>query len=229
MSGPLELVCEYCAHRSRGGESRCGHCGGPLRAALDVAETTVRGAREVVKGAHEVVRNAEKVAGVVGGEWQRFVLPAVGVLFAVLCAVLVWSCSPLRSAVAPPPPVSAAQALPELLAAAATSCERADAGRRAERCVLPAGSPLLFGGLAGGRELTLHTELAAPEELAATVRRWRSAGGTVLLDGRVYAAVGPSTTVLYADSRTGLLLETSAFTGPGAARTFLNRAGLLMP
>lgn len=228
MSGLPELVCEYCAHRSPGGESRCGHCGGPLRAALDIAETTVRGAREVVKDAHEVVSNAEKVAGVLGGEWQRFVLPAVGVLLAVLCAVLVWSCSPLRSAVAPPPPAAAAQALPELLAAA-TSCQSVDAGRRAERCVLPAGSPLLFGGLAGGRDLTLATELATPEELAATVRRWRAAGGTVLLDGRVYAAVGPSTTVLYADSRTGLVLETSAFTGPAAARAFLNRAGLLMP
>jgi DNA-directed RNA polymerase subunit RPC12/RpoP len=220
-----ELVCQYCSHRNTGADSRCAHCGAPLRATVD----TVKSVGEKLPA--QVAEVVEKVGGeaksIVDKAYPRWQWQAVGVvlLLMVVAAVLaVRSCSlPLPSNIGGTAPV---RAMPGSLRTAA-SCQPLDDGGQREKCVISATDPMLFGGIAGGREMTFYAELLPQDRLADSVSRWRGAGGSALVDGPVYAAIGPSATVWYADTRTGLRLETSNFTSRTAAQTFLSRAGLV--
>ncbi|MFR9770517.1 hypothetical protein [Nocardia sp. SC052] len=225
MSALPELACQYCGHRNTGADSRCAHCGAPLRAAVDA----VRSAAE------KLPAQAAEVAEKVGGEAKRFVdkayprwqWRAAGVLGLLMVVAVVWglrSCSPsLPSLAQGSAPV---RAMPDLLRTAAT-CQPLDSGGQREKCVIAATDPMLFGNIAGGRDLTFYAELLPQDRLADSISRWRGAGGTALVDGPVYAAIGPSATVWYADTRTGFRLETSNFAGRTGAQTFLSRAGLV--
>jgi hypothetical protein len=226
----IELICHYCSHRNTGADSRCGHCGAPLPSghpAATVADHLVR-AEQVVTGAAKAaaatetaVADAEKVAAEQYPKWQWAVAAAA---VAALIAALGIAVTQLRSV----PLVSmsgldAATVLPVQLRSAA-SCQRVDTA--AETCVIRADHPLLTGGITGGKELTLSVALDPPDRRAEAVRTWRAAGGTVLVDGPVFAAVSPSATLRYANTVVGLRFETSAFVGRAGAQTFLTRVGL---
>ncbi|MFD0364567.1 hypothetical protein ACFQZZ_24260 [Nocardia sp. GCM10030253] len=223
-----ELICQYCSHRNIGGAiSRCTHCGAPLRAAVHKASAAVESTAHVVEKTAGAAETAVKVvAGFPRWQWR-----ALGVLIAVvvgLGVVVARSCSvsslPSFSVV---PEQTAVSALPEALRSGA-SCAQLSATEMGQKCVIGASHPLLAGGIAGGKELTFSTQVSLPASLSDTIRRWRAAGGTtVLADGPVFTAIGPSATVWYADTRSGLRLETGTFTGKAAAQTFLTRAGLV--
>ncbi|WP_306360024.1 hypothetical protein [Nocardia sp. CC227C] len=141
---------------------------------------------------------------------------------AVLLACGVFVAGRFSPPVAPVATTSSAR-LPEPLRAATCRPYHAEPG---ERCVLAAGDPLLRG-LSAGRDLTFHVRTPTPDTLAATVERWRASARMIVADGDVFAAVGPSATVHYADTGTGVVLETGAFDGDRSARSFLERSGLL--
>ncbi|MEV2226044.1 hypothetical protein AB0E01_40190 [Nocardia vinacea] len=244
----VERVCQYCSHPNAGTESRCGHCGAPLhrlaaatgavaRAGEDVVgetEKSVAGVASVVAGAESVVTGAEKTV-VTGVEkfvqrfpqhWQwraaiaGIVATVIGSVFAIVqscSAPLVPSLPDLGAS------VGAAAALPETVRTAA-SCQQISTA--AEQCVILAGNPLLAGGITGGRELSLSVTVDSPDRLPANIARWRAAGGTVLADGPVFVAIGPSATVWYANTASGVRIETGSFTGRAGAQTFLSRSGL---
>ncbi|MEU2036508.1 hypothetical protein [Nocardia amamiensis] len=231
MSTLRELVCEYCGHRNTGADSRCGHCGAPLRASGDksvlgnklptqVAEV----AEKVGAEAEKAVAETKKIVGKTYPHWQ-WRAAGIGILVMIVAAVLgARSCSMALPSV--PRGDTPAQAMPSLLRSAA-SCEALDATGRGEKCVIAAGNPMLFGGIAGGRDLSFYSELVGPEQLADSLSRWRKARAVVLVDGPVYVAISPSATVWYADTRAGLRLETGTFAGQTAAQTFVSRAGLV--
>lgn len=225
MSAPSELICQYCSHRNTGADARCTHCGAPLRRAVDAVKSV----------GEQLPSQVAEVAEKVGGEARRFVdkayprwqWQAVGVLALLMIVAVVWglrSCSPslpsLTQGSAP------ARAMPDLLRTAAT-CQPLDSGGQREKCVVAATDPMLFGNIAGGRDLTFYAELLPQDRLAESISRWRGAGATAIVDGPVYVAIGPSATVWYADTRTGLRLETGNFAGRTGAQTFLSRAGLV--
>jgi hypothetical protein len=259
-----ELICQYCAHRNGGAESRCAHCGAPLAATvMHEAATGIREAATVVRAADELRRlpseraagaagalgrdagmmahsltpqrdSAEKPAPAAGNRLESMLeqwLAGVGwrtvavilAVLVVLALLLMRGCSALDMPVVGQ--VSAVEALPAALHTAA-SCGPAPGGAGGDRCAIPATSTLLAGGLTGGQELSFSVQVQRPDQLSATIAAWRS-GGVVLSDGGVFIGIGPSATVRYADSRTGIRIETAAFAGRSAAQTFLARAGLM--
>jgi X-X-X-Leu-X-X-Gly heptad repeat protein len=187
------------------------------------AEKAVAGAGKAAAGAGAVAAGAEKVAAQQYPQWQwRAAFAGVAVTVVVFVIAIVHSCSvPLASL----PDLDPAQGLPELVRSAA-SCQRADTSTSAQRCVIRVDHPILAGGITGGRELTLSVALDSPDRLSDTISRWRTAGATVLSDGPVFVAIGPSATVWYANISAGLRIETGSFTGRAAAQTFLSRSGL---
>lgn len=228
----VELICQYCSHRNTGAASRCGHCGAPLSERLErevehlahgapkVAEAAVRGAERVAKDAEHVVAGATKAVEH-HPRWQW--LAAFGGVAVVLVALVVSvfrSCSVMPSL----PDVDASLSLP-LQVQAAASCQRGAAGS-AQQCVIPAGNPMLAGGITSGRDLTLTVQRDSSAHITEAVNRWRAGGGTVLADGAVFIAIGPSATVWYANPLSGVRLETGSFTGRAGAQTFLSRSGL---
>jgi hypothetical protein len=220
-----ELICQYCSHRHIGGAiSRCAHCGAPLRAAAHKVSAAVESTAHVVEKTVETAESAVKtVAGYPRWQWR-----VLGIFFAVMVGLVVLvirSCSFSLPSMPLAPPQVGESALPESVRANA-SCERFDAAQMVDKCVIGASSSLLSGGIAGGKELTFYAQSSSPEHLSDIIRRWRAAGGTIVTDGQIFAAVGPSATAWYADTRSGLSLETGTFTGKAAAQTFLTRAGL---
>ncbi|MEU7632245.1 hypothetical protein AB0C34_19995 [Nocardia sp. NPDC049220] len=230
MSKLSELICQYCAHRNAGADSRCGHCGAPLRAVAHAVETVVEETpaklAKVAKAAEKLGADAEKI---VSGGYPRWQWRAVGVailVLIVLAIVVARSCSVSLPSLSSLPGGMPEQITPEPLRSAA-ACQPLDSSGKSEKCVIAANHPMLFGGIAGGRELTFYAEHPQPDRLADAISRWRAAGGTTLVDGPVYVAIGPSATVWYADTRLGLKLETGTFAGKAGAQTFLSRAGLV--
>ncbi|MEV6341003.1 hypothetical protein AB0M12_40565 [Nocardia vinacea] len=248
----VERVCQYCSHPNAGTESRCGHCGAPLhrlaaatgavaKAGEDVVgdtEKSVAGVASVVAGAESVVTGAEKtVATGVEKFAQRYpqhwqwraaiagiVATVVGFVFAIVHSCsgpLVPSLPDLGASVGAS--VGPSAALPETVRTAA-SCQQINTS--AEQCVIRADNSLLAGGITGGRDLSLSVTVDSPDRLPANISRWRSAGGTVIADGPVFVAIGPSATVWYANIAAGVRVETGSFTGRAGAQTFLSRSGL---
>ncbi|MEV5840110.1 hypothetical protein [Nocardia sp. NPDC052112] len=226
-----ELVCEYCSHRNIGNPAQCGHCGAPLSAVHRLsgltghAEQAVAGAavatERVAAGAEHAVVGAGKVAAEHHPRWQW--VSAIGAVVATVLGLsfaVVRSCSTPLAAM---PDMGVDQALPAQLRAA-TSCQQVDS--TTENCVIKAADPLLAGGIAGGKDLTLTVALDPPARRADTVRNWRTAGGTVVADGAVFVAITPTATLRYANTLVGLRVETGAFSGRAAAQTFMARSGL---
>ncbi|BCK57264.1 hypothetical protein NWFMUON74_50360 [Nocardia wallacei] len=203
---------------------------GAEHAAADVAKTAEGAGKEVASDAAKII--TERLASM---SWRTAV--AILVAMVILAIVVMRSCSgsaPDLSSVGGLGGAdgvlgggsSSAEALPEPLRGAA-KCRSADPSGASESCVVEANSALLSGGITGGRALTVSVQREQPNRVADTIARWRAAGATTVADGTVFAAVGPSSTVMYADSRSGLRLETGAFTDRSGARTFLQRSGLL--
>ncbi|WP_063053650.1 hypothetical protein [Nocardia arthritidis] len=225
MSTLPELVCQYCSHRNTGADSRCAHCGAPLRTAVDTARTVAEKLpTQVAEVAEKVGSEAKSLVHKAYPRWQWYTVGAIALVMVVAAVLAVRSCSlALPSNLQGTAPV---RAMPDLLRTAAT-CQPLDSGGQREKCVIAATDPMLFGGIAGGRDMTFYAELVAQDRLADSISRWRGAGGSALVDGSVYAAIGPSATVWYADTRTGLRLETGTFAGRAGAQTFMSRAGLV--
>lgn len=160
------------------------------------------------------------------------------VLFVVVLALLLFLIIKLGPLAATPPtglagnvgPGMAADpvaALPVPLQGA--SCQAREESDGASSCVLAADSPLLFGGITGGRALTFQVQTVASAPLGQTIAQWRSAGGEVVADGEVFAVISASSAVWFADTNSGLRVDTGAFASGSGARTFLARSGLLQP
>lgn len=148
-------------------------------------------------------------------------------LFAVVGVVVVFVGAMVRSCSGMPSTgrVSVTEALPSLLRSAA-SCERYNTDG-VDKCVIAPSSALLAGDITAGQEFTFYMQQHAPhDQLAATIGRWRTAGGTILSDAAVFLEISPSQTVWYADTRSGFHLETGTFASRSAAETFLMRTGL---
>ncbi|MBF6241562.1 hypothetical protein [Nocardia otitidiscaviarum] len=152
---------------------------------------------------------------------RHWLLTVGGLAVLLVCGVFI--AGRFSPPVTPIAATTASARLPEPLRAATCRPYHAESG---ERCVLAAGDPLLRG-LSVGRDLTFHVRTPPSDALAATVEQWRSSARTIIADDDVFAAVGPSATVRYADIRTGVVLETGAFDGDRSARSFLERSGLL--
>ncbi len=218
------LICQYCSHRNIGAESRCAHCGGPLQFAEKLvgpaADAVVFGPAEAaVAGAAKVVKSAERTVAK-HLPW-RIGAAAVAVL-AVLGFFGVRSCSLPSLSIARSDP---ARSLPFALRTAA-QCERPDSASGTAKCVIAADDPLLLGGIAAGRRMPFTMAMEPPDRMAETLGRWRAAGGVIVADGLVFAAIGPGSTVWFANQRTGFRMETEAFANRAAAQTFLARSGL---
>ncbi len=221
---PTHLICDYCSHRNVADESRCGHCGAPLVRGRSL-ESDVEG---VVRGATALAGPAEKVATEVAAataagtsvvrQWQA-VAAALSGLVAIAVLVVHWV-SGSAPALVPPAP-GAASALPAVLRTA--TCRTVGV---VDQCVIAPDDPLLAGGLVAGRELPFSRQVLDPGRSAEQLRSWRAQEPSVVVDGSVFAAVGPAATVWFADMRTGLCVETGTFVDRAAARTFLVRSGL---
>ena len=146
----------------------------------------------------------------------------------VLVILVIRSCSfapgPLTAAPGFDGAAGPTASLPDALRNASCRAQQDNAGGRS--CVLAADSPLLRGGITGGRPLTFHVRTARPAPLARTIDQWRQASTTVLSDGAVFAALSASAALWYADTESGLRLDTGAFDSAAGARTFLSRSGL---
>ncbi|MBU3066837.1 hypothetical protein KO481_35625 [Nocardia sp. NEAU-G5] len=228
------LICQFCAHHNNAAQSQCAHCGGPLAAK---AGKLVSGAEagKLVTAAEEIamplVAKALPAAGKAlpglldkfrgAMQWQA-VVAALGIL-GLLAVAALHSCtaSPLlgRSA-----PTSAEQALPDTLRTE-SSCTPFDTAKKVDKCVVAANEPLL-SGLTAGQALSYYLQTDTPDQLTATIARWRATGGTILADGPRFVAINPSDSVWFADRQSGLHLETGNFADRVAAQTFLLRSGL---
>ncbi|MEV0297704.1 hypothetical protein [Nocardia sp. NPDC050710] len=230
MSG---LICQYCSHRNSSADPRCNHCGAPLVKALEKAvelgtavatggAATVASAVAGVEAIESAAKGAENPSGGKAPIWQWRAVGMIIVVLSVLGIVVARSCALHLPSVAE---VSGAQVLPERLRTAA-SCQRMDPVQEVDKCVIAGNDPMLWGGITAGRELTFYFQVSASDRLTETIARWRAAGGVIVTDSWVFAAVGPSATVLYANTRTGLRIETGTFAGVSGAQTFLTRSGL---
>ena len=123
----------------------------------------------------------------------------------------------------PAPATHAVAALPGQLRSSA-SCTAQEPAR--SECVVVAADPLLREGLTAGRDLAFTATLMSRQQLAAVVDQWRRQGGSIIAAGTVYVDISPSSGVRYANSATGLRIETVTFTSEMSARTFVMRAGM---
>lgn len=244
------LICQYCSHHNNGADPRCGHCGAPLPAPAapgpgphsilgDTAKAVAGTAKMAVGAEHIVaaaagpaVAEAEKgfvaelrtlVEHRLGQTSWRVALVGI-VLLIVLGALIIRSCG---SAVPTLGQLDPTDALPALLRSAAT-CQQSGGAQPGDDCVVQASNPLLLGNITGGAPLKFSVQIQQTGQISQTVAAWRAAGPVVLADGSVFVAIGPSYAAWYADTRTGLRIETGGFTDRAAARNFLARAGLIL-
>lgn len=108
-----------------------------------------------------------------------------------------------------------------------SSCRPQEGQSGTQVCVASAEGSLLFGGITAGQDLTFKVQQVPAAHLRKTVEQWRSAGGTKVSDGEVFATITASSSVLYADTRSGFRLDTARFSNRSGAQTFLARSGLL--
>lgn len=164
-------------------------------------------------------------------QWRAAGGIAVAVLL-VLAFLMVKSCALTVPPMSGPPGFTGPAAstdvlglLPEPLRAA--TCLPHTETEGVQSCSLAADSSLLAGGITGGRTLVFQVQSAPPAPLAQAIAQWRSAGSAVVSDGEVFAAVSASSAVWFADTGSGLRVDTGAFANAAGARTFLARSGLL--
>lgn len=168
-------------------------------------------------------------------QWRAAAGVAVAALL-VLAFLMVRSCALTPPALTGPAGLAGPAAGPAVAADAlsalpgplrAASCRPHEETEGVHSCVLAADSPLLMGGITGGRGLAFQVQAADPGPLAQAIAQWRSAGGDVVVDGKVFAAISASAALWYADTTSGLRVDTGAFASSSGARTFLARSGLL--
>jgi hypothetical protein len=219
------LTCQYCSHRGEPVGARCANCGAPLDPAPVAGEPSTAADPTAALPAEWFP------GGATGTHSRRQWLVAALAIAAVLVLVLLLAsrCGAHRDG----PALAGTDAgaggtlayLPAQLRAVA-SCAPDDTNPGGDRCVVPAESPLLADDIAGGRDLTFSVAVDPPLALTQTVARWREEGGAIVEDDATFVAVGPAATVRYADTQTGVRIETGALRGNSAATTFLARAGL---
>ncbi|WP_327147991.1 hypothetical protein [Nocardia sp. NBC_01329] len=239
-----EVICQYCGHSVGLSGPVCSHCGAPVpevgsaprpaTAEPSPGNPVGRSAAGELSGVAGRIRS-RLVSDVESGvrahhpAWQWRAASAVLVVVLLLLVILmVRSCSfpfPTGGLGDSGMTVRPAQALPDALQGAA--CRPRDSASGVEQCVVAAGDPVLEGGLTGGRELTLYVQVIAPAQLDQLIAQWRSIGATVVADDEVFAAVSGASAVLFADTGSGLRLDTGTFVNRAAAQTFLARSGLL--
>lgn len=229
----LPALCAYCAHRIVDAVAHCANCGAPVgvadalplataagKATLEVAHTAALVSEDIATTGEKVAAGA-RIFARVPLLWQ-WVAAAVGVLvLGVLMIGLLRAGGPDLSGLGTAPAI---EALPVPLKTAADCRSTASDGHR---CVVPGSSALLATGLSGGRDLAFSVRLMPSDQVADELRRWRSTATVVLVDGVDFVAIGPSATVWYASTRSGLRVESGAFADQAAARVFLGRVGLL--
>ncbi|MEU6560563.1 hypothetical protein [Nocardia nova] len=189
--------------------------------------------RVVTGSAHAAEKagvEAGKAVGAVEKAAAAITLPVLGwkATLAVIAVLLTAAFLVIRSCSIDVPSIgqlAPVESLPEMLRTAST-CDRDD-DAAVRNCVIAAEHPLLTGGITGGRSLTFTVHTDSPAGATSVVNQWRAAGGTIVAEGDVFVAVGPSVTVRYADTRTGLRFETATFANRAGAQTFLYRAGLV--
>ncbi|MEU4314121.1 hypothetical protein [Nocardia sp. NPDC024068] len=169
-------------------------------------------------------------------QWRAAAGAAVAVLL-LLAFLMVKSCALTTPALTGPPGFAPAgpgavdsdplAALPAPLRAATCRPHAETEGVRS--CVLAAGSPLLMGEITGGRALAFQVHTSTPAALRQAIAQWRTAGASVVADGDVFAAVSAAAAVWFADTNSGLRVDTGSFANAAGARTFLTRSGLLQP
>lgn len=226
------ITCGYCAAERNAAEHRCGNCGAPLKQAVD------RSSSPSSPVGHD--SGAELSPVTVWERWFPSIYAMVrsglgwpaalaGIIaVAVAGLAVVFTLGTATHVPRPRPPTSAQNVLallPTTLASAATCW--GDAPDGGARCVISAGDPFLLGIPAARGDLTFTIAQSTKVGLASVIDGWRADGGTVIEDGPEFAAIGPSATVLYASTTTGLRLDTASFANQTAAQTFLTRAGLV--
>ncbi|WP_280406735.1 zinc ribbon domain-containing protein [Nocardia carnea] len=164
-------------------------------------------------------------------QWRAAGGIAVAVLL-VLGFLMVKSCALTAPPLSAPPGLGGLSAPGDPLAVLPgplreATCRPPDRTGGVHSCVLAADSPLLAGGITGGRALSFQVHSAQPAVLAQAIAQWRTASSEVVADDEVFAAISASSAVWFADPDSGLRLDTGAFAGFTAARTFLARSGLL--
>ncbi|WP_067721966.1 hypothetical protein [Nocardia yamanashiensis] len=183
------------------------------REAEHVAEEVGRG---VVATGSAVARFASQLPT----RWQWRAASGAVVLLIVCASALVWWSRPQTPLLGWATP---SESLPVALRTAAHCAPTLSGG---EQCTVAASDPLLAGRLAGGRDLQFSVRTLGSGELAEELRRWRSTATAVIKDGTVFIAIGPSTRLWFADTQSGVRVETDAFTDQSAARAFVSRGAL---
>lgn len=237
-------TCSYCSAERDAAERRCGNCGAPLRQAIELVSSPVREDSGANSEPSPVSVWEQRFPAAYQMARMGLGLPAalagiVAVAIAGLAVVYALGsgnpmprppASALQGA-APPGAASSGSAqnafalLPGALASAATCW--GDAPDGGDRCVISAGDPFLHENPAANGDLTFTVTLSTKDGLANIINQWRAGGGTVIEDGTEFAEIGPSATVMYASTTTGLHLDTSSFASRAAAQTFLTRSGLV--
>ncbi|MBL1079786.1 hypothetical protein JK358_35830 [Nocardia sp. 2] len=218
----MESICRFCRHVIGHAATACEHCGAPLTQHTTSHEPdpptapTPSTATTVGSGLLALLTARARP------RWRAVVVTILTA--AALGWVALRSLAGCELMFTTPGVSPIVAALPKQLRSAAT-CTPVDAG--VQRCVLTPEDALLEGDLTGGKPLTFDARLVAPAPLADTLARWR-VNGAVRLDGEgTFVATGPTTSVWYAQSRSGLRIDTSPFVSADAGWTFLGRAGLL--
>lgn len=221
------LICQYCSQHNSSAETRCTHCGGPLRTAEHLVADGGSGASEIapIAGLAIGATRFGGVAATIASKLSQWLWRAVGTAVSVLAlawVLLTHSCSVPDL---PTSTVDVVQSLPDPVREAA-SCQRSDMAARVVRCTIRAGHPMLLGGITGGRDLNLTARVVAAGEMSAVLDEWRHGGEPVLDAGPTFVAIGPSVTVRFANRVAGVTVETGAFVDRAAAQTFLARASV---
>lgn len=226
------VTCLYCAHRNAGSELKCANCGAPLEEARAERHSSPPAAQET-KTADHVVESAvaeatslERKLAARSYPREQWVAALVGIVAVALTGFLIaTSCSGGGGTKPIAENVSSVGSLPGSLRQAAV-CTPYDTAEHSEKCVVRSDNALLWGDIAGGRDLTFYVAVANRDRLAQIIGTWRAGGGTILSDSPIFTEIGLSSNVMFADTRTGFHLDTGTFTDTRSAQLFLSRAGL---
>ncbi|NUS42650.1 MAG: hypothetical protein HOQ24_02990 [Mycobacteriaceae bacterium] len=225
LGGKIARICKYCTHHNGPADNRCFHCGAPLAAAVEHGMNKLETVEKAALAAAPVVVPAVAVAGIPLIKDIFKNIPQWIAILGLVALVVIAGIFVVKFSSTGPPAQDTATAstqLPDQLRRAA-SCQRQADG---DRCVIAAGDPLLGGDLYASQDMSFTVQQTTVEGLNDAIKRWRRGADEVVEDDSVFAAVGSEGTVWYANTRTGVRLETTAFATPRAARTFLSRSGL---
>lgn len=236
-------TCPYCSHRNVVAAARCAHCGAPLSeadqpptgATLSTASAQPAAASGGPKWLSEPAAGLSALSHELSDAEQRhpkwlWAVAGLAVAGIVVLAMIVYAVAdgfhlPPAPAITGGGTGAAVENLPEQLRQAA-SCSPYDTRDKTDKCVVRADDPLLGGNISGGEDLTFYINVLPRDQLTDTVDKWRAAGGAIIEDDTVFAAIGPSADVLYANTATGLRVNTATFASRGSAQKFLSRSGL---